>query len=86
MFPPVAAQVKVTFPPGTHGDCIAVPAALCMEVYENSQGDSQPERDRPKRGSTPQRDSTLGLGIVWFFFDTDAKSILLKRYRCLNGA
>ncbi len=29
---------------------------------------------------------TLGLGIVWFFFDTGAKSILLKRYRCLNGA
>ncbi len=29
---------------------------------------------------------TLGLGIVWFFFDTGAKSILLKQYRCLNGA
>ncbi len=29
---------------------------------------------------------SLGLGIVWGFFDTGAKSILLKRYRCLNGA
>ncbi len=28
---------------------------------------------------------TLGLGIVWFFFDTGAKSILLKQYQCLNG-
>ncbi len=28
----------------------------------------------------------VGLGIVWGFFDTGAKSILLKRYRCLNGA
>ncbi len=27
-----------------------------------------------------------GLGIVWGFFDTSAKSILLKWYRCLNGA
>ncbi len=28
----------------------------------------------------------VGLGIVWVFFDTGAKSILLKRCRCLNGA
>ncbi len=28
----------------------------------------------------------VGLGIVWGFFDTGAKSILLKRYRFLNGA
>ncbi len=28
----------------------------------------------------------VGLGIVWVFFDTGAKSILLKRYRFLNGA
>ncbi len=28
----------------------------------------------------------VGLGIVWGFFDTGAKSILLKRYRCLNSA
>ncbi len=30
--------------------------------------------------------SWLGLGIVFFFFDTGAKSILLKWCRCLNGA
>ncbi len=29
----------------------------------------------------------VGLGIVFFFFfNTVAKSILLKQYRCLNGA
>jgi len=27
-----------------------------------------------------------GMGIVWVFSDTGAKPVLLKRYRCLNGA
>jgi len=30
--------------------------------------------------------SRLGMGIVWVFSDTGAKPVLLKRYRCLNGA
>jgi len=28
----------------------------------------------------------VGMGIVWVFSDTGAKPVLLKRYRCLNGA
>jgi len=34
----------------------------------------------------PSFTSGLGMGIVWVFSDTDAKPVLLKRYRCLNGA
>src|SRR4029434_164912 len=30
--------------------------------------------------------SFLEMGIVWVFSDTSAQTILLKRYRCLNGA
>src|SRR4029434_1206627 len=29
---------------------------------------------------------SLGMGIVWFLSDTGTQPILLKRYRCLNGA
>ncbi len=57
-----------------------------LHRYSTPCESSRNTKHTPEPSARNSELSLLGLGIVWFFFDTGAKSILLKRYRCLNGA
>ncbi len=57
-----------------------------LHCYSTPCESSRNTKHTPEPSTRNSELSLLGLGIVWVFFDTGAKSILLKRYRCLNGA
>ncbi len=59
MFQPIAAQVKVTYDDESMlvlalPEPIVIALQFCMEVYGNTRGDAQSDRNRPKRGGTTQ--------------------------------